>query len=213
MAESMTVAEAAALIDASWKGWIAAIEAVPAARWSDAGVCGEWSIKDLLGHVAVWDQVCVDYLGACARGEQREPLDWQALNDETAAARADRNVAQQRAEMDETHIALLGAFIALASLAMSAYGAFLDRPRTGGGTGGGHSVSDSTIGGRLTMVRNVQGSLRIGTGSAPPPGPAPAPPPGPASPPAPGGQSVSGSQISGDATLVDGVGGDAQVDT
>lgn len=108
---------------------------------------------------------------------------------------------------------VLGAFIALASLAMSAYGAFLDRPRSGGGTGGGQSVTDSTVGGRLTMVRNVQGSLRIGTGSAPPPGPAPAPPPGPASPPAPGGQSVSGSQISGDATLVDGVGGDAQVDT
>jgi hypothetical protein len=109
MADAMTVTEAAGLIDASWNGWIAAIEAVPEDRWSEAGVCGAWSIKDLLGHIAVWDQVCVDYLGDCARGEEREKFDWQRLNDEAAALRADRGIAQQRAEMDESHHALLGA--------------------------------------------------------------------------------------------------------
>ncbi len=109
MADAMTLTEAAALIDTSWNGWIAAIEAVPGDRWSDAGVCGAWSIKDLLGHIAVWDQVCVDYLGECVRGEESDTLDLQRVNDEAAALRADRNIAQQRAEMNESHAALLGA--------------------------------------------------------------------------------------------------------
>jgi uncharacterized damage-inducible protein DinB len=109
MAGAMTLTEAASLIDVTWKAWIAAIEAVPEDRWSEAGVCGAWSIKDLVGHISVWDQVCVDYLGERARGEEREAIDWQRVNDEAAASRADRSIAQQRAEMDESHQALLGA--------------------------------------------------------------------------------------------------------
>jgi hypothetical protein len=109
MADAMTLTEAAGLIDVSWKAWIAEIEAVPEDRWSEAGVCGAWSIKDLLGHIAVWDQVCVDYLGKCARGQDREAIDWQRVNDEAATLRANRGIDQQRAEMDESHIALLGA--------------------------------------------------------------------------------------------------------
>lgn len=88
MADRMTAADATALIDASWREWISAIESIPEARWSESGVCGEWAIKDLLGHVAVWDQVMIKYLGICARGEDPgDSIDWQAINDEGFAAR------------------------------------------------------------------------------------------------------------------------------
>ncbi len=113
MDHAMTSAGAAELIDASWKGWIVALEGVPETRWSEPGVCGDWSIKDVLGHIAVWDQVAIDYLGMLARGEDPgESIDWQAINDASSSLRVDRNIEQQRAEMDETHISLLGVLTA-----------------------------------------------------------------------------------------------------
>ena len=53
--EVASVEEARRRVDASWDGWLAALDGVPAERLIEPGVCGDWSVKDLIGHVAYWD--------------------------------------------------------------------------------------------------------------------------------------------------------------
>jgi hypothetical protein len=107
----MTVDEARAKIDAAWRDWLDALNSVPEARWTEPGVCGDWSIKDLLGHVAVWDNIAVRKLGRKAKdADEATPAPaktWQEINDETAARRASRTIEEQRDEMQQSHANLL----------------------------------------------------------------------------------------------------------
>src|SRR6266496_2770325 len=122
-----------------------------------------------------------------------------------------------------------GAFIGLAGLVASVYGmvqARRDAPGSSSAAGeGGQSVAGSTVARGVTQVSDVTGSVRIGDA----PSSSPVAPAAPASPVpsstsgrplsgvvgAPGGgggQSVTDSQVGGDVTQVDGVGGDVDVD-
>jgi hypothetical protein len=107
MSEQMSAAEAKNRIDAAWNDWISAIESVPKSRWSESGVCGEWSMKDLLGHVAVWDALTIQYLELVAKGDKPEGIDWEAINAKEAAERTSLTVAEQRSEMEKMHSAML----------------------------------------------------------------------------------------------------------
>jgi hypothetical protein len=103
-----------------------------------------------------------------------------------------------------------GVLIGLAGLLLSAYGMVLDRRAEPVGPPGGQHVTGSTVGGDLTQVKDVTGSVRIGRRATLPPGP-PAPAPSPVTATSQG-QSVDGSQVGGDVTQVEGVGGDAEID-
>lgn len=111
MAERMTVEDARAKIDEAWRDWLDALNSVPETRWTEPGVCGDWSIKDLLGHIAVWDNIAVQKLGREAKdaGEATPAPAKSAdeINAETAAARKNRTVEQQRDEMQQSHANLL----------------------------------------------------------------------------------------------------------
>ncbi|TDC55474.1 hypothetical protein E1281_12165 [Actinomadura sp. KC345] len=103
---------------------------------------------------------------------------------------------------------VIGAFVGLTALGVAVYGAL-----SGGGPGGrpgpGQHVGRTRVGGSVTQVRGVAGSVRTGGASAPPvPAQAPG---GPVPVPESGGQSVDGSRVSGDVTQVEGVGGDADL--
>ena len=111
MAERMTAEQARAKIDAAWRDWLDALNSVPESRWSEPIVDGEWSIKDLLGHVAVWDNIAVQKLGRAAKdADEATPAptkSWEEINDETSAARKNRTIEQQRDEMQQSHANLL----------------------------------------------------------------------------------------------------------
>ena len=94
-------------IEASWADFLAALDGIPAERIAEPGVSGAWSVKDLMGHVAVWDAHVVAFAKRVLAGEPRTELDWQGLNEREAAARAGRAVAEQRDEMERTHEAML----------------------------------------------------------------------------------------------------------
>lgn len=94
-------------IDQSWLALQAAIDGVPEERMTEPGVCGEWSVKDLLGHVAVWDAYVVAVSRRFLAGEVPGTVDWEGINEREAAARVDRSVAEQRAEMDRVHAAMV----------------------------------------------------------------------------------------------------------
>jgi hypothetical protein len=74
------------------------------------GVCGTWSVKDLLGHIALCDDIAVQKIGALG-GTPPAGLDDNVdeVNNREAALRADRTVEEQRAEMERNHDRLLGA--------------------------------------------------------------------------------------------------------
>jgi hypothetical protein len=36
------------------------------------GVVGDWSVKDVLAHLADWEQMCLGWCAACDRGEKPE---------------------------------------------------------------------------------------------------------------------------------------------
>lgn len=64
---------------------------VPPDRREEPGVCGEWSLKDLLGHLAYWDSVRVGKLEAEAAGGTilTDERDDDTINAEQAGIRAD----------------------------------------------------------------------------------------------------------------------------
>src|SRR5215211_2477033 len=42
-------------IEEAWRQLFAVLDDIPEERLSDPGVIGEWSLKDLFGHLAFWD--------------------------------------------------------------------------------------------------------------------------------------------------------------
>ena len=52
-----------------------AIEAFPASQWETAGACGVWSVKDIVAHLASYEEVLVDVLGGFLGGHATPHLD------------------------------------------------------------------------------------------------------------------------------------------
>jgi hypothetical protein len=103
---------------------------------------------------------------------------------------------------------VFGLFVGLAGLGLSAIGLRQARRQAGA-----QAVTDSTVGGRLTQVRGVAGSVRIGPVSVSGSPPRQATPPSSSRTAAPvDGQLVDGSQVAGPVQQVDGVGGDVEID-
>ena len=90
-------------IERSWRGLMDALAGIPEERLTEPGVVGDWSVKDLLGHVAVWDAHAVAAVRRFLAGEAPGRVNWEALNEREAAARADRSLAEQRSEMEVAH--------------------------------------------------------------------------------------------------------------
>ena len=104
----MTTA-ARAKVDASWQQLMTMVNGISEERLTEQGAVGVWSVKDLLGHIAYWDAVAADNAAQLARGETVEDEDWQALNERSAAERADWSLDQVRAELERSHARVLDA--------------------------------------------------------------------------------------------------------
>lgn len=74
---------------------------------------GEWSPKDLLGHLTSWEEYALAAIGAWGQG-LTAPIDvalrargLNAVNREAVAMRADRDLGRVRAEFAEVHASLV----------------------------------------------------------------------------------------------------------
>lgn len=94
-------------IDTSWQNLQQALAGIPDDRMSETGVCGEWSTKDLLAHIAFWDDLDVEQIKARSIGAEIQPVDWQAANDKSSAERADWSLSRARQEFEDAHARLL----------------------------------------------------------------------------------------------------------
>ena len=105
-----------ARIDGAWRRLLAALEDVPEDRLADAGAVGDWSLQDLFGHIAFWDEHAVQELERALADLPREDNAWQAMNDADHAARRNQTLSQQRSAMHQAHAALVERLEAIAGI-------------------------------------------------------------------------------------------------
>ena len=98
--------ELIAHIDRSWAAWTQALEGIPAERAVEPGVCGYFSIKDLVGHIAFWDEQDLARAHKLASGETVQPNDWATMNDLEYEAHKHDTLEQQTERMTAAHAQL-----------------------------------------------------------------------------------------------------------
>src|SRR5690242_7674675 len=89
-----------AKIDAWWSEWIDAIDSIDDAEKLAPGVCDDWSVKDLMAHVAVWDTHAAEVAEALAAGRERpdsDGLTGEEFNAEMSARDAGLTLEEARA--------------------------------------------------------------------------------------------------------------------
>jgi hypothetical protein len=89
-----------------WDRFLEIVDSVPAGRVAEPGVCGDWSVKTVIGHVAFWDGFEADRLG---RGGEIEDVDYQPLNDENARETAGKSFAELRSQLETNHARVIAA--------------------------------------------------------------------------------------------------------
>jgi hypothetical protein len=74
------------------------VEGLPETHWSTPGVCGYWSVKDILAHLASYEWVLVDILATYVGGGPTPRLEkytaGPGFNDDEVALRRDHGPAQ-----------------------------------------------------------------------------------------------------------------------
>lgn len=96
-----------ASIETSWQSFLAALDGIPEDRMTEPGAVGEWSVKDVFGHIAFWEGMAIEAVERRVAGEPDRKVDVQALNDAEAEARRDVPLGAARDEMIRTHERLL----------------------------------------------------------------------------------------------------------
>jgi hypothetical protein len=94
----------------SWRAWVDAVEGIPDDRLAEDAV-GHWSPKDLLGHVAFWEDWVIGHGQRIIAGEPEPEEDSDAINQGQVAESKGASVAAQKRYRDEAH-ARLAAFLA-----------------------------------------------------------------------------------------------------
>jgi hypothetical protein len=85
---------------------------VPAERMTEPGVAGDWSVKDILAHLAVWSSRAVTLLFQAERGgklqlPQSNSADWQDVNAKDYAEQKDRTLDRVQADFHSVHNQLI----------------------------------------------------------------------------------------------------------
>ena len=83
------------------------LEGVPDSEWEKSGVCGWWSVKNIIAHLDSYEQVLIDVLSSFGQTRSTTLLDefieGRRFNDRQVEARLGRTPAQTLAEFNEAH--------------------------------------------------------------------------------------------------------------
>ncbi len=87
---------------------LGSVEGMPAEYWETGGVCGFWSAKDVMAHLASYELVLVEILTGFAGGGETVLLEQfrdpgANFNDAQVDARAGQSVAETLAELNGAH--------------------------------------------------------------------------------------------------------------
>ncbi len=96
-----------------------AVEGLPEADWATPGVCGVWSVKDIIAHLASYEQVLAEVLESITTGGATPLLDRftdrsRNFNDAEVAARQGMSPAETLAEFNDAHARVAAALATIA---------------------------------------------------------------------------------------------------
>ena len=106
-------------INASWAIWLEVIDGIDPDAIDETGVCGSWSTKDLIGHIAVWDREAADTARRETAGEAHPLFDWRRVNEEEAERRRSSSIEELTAQMHAVHADLMATLAASPALEAS----------------------------------------------------------------------------------------------
>jgi hypothetical protein len=92
-----------AAIDDSWKELRRALGSLSAADMEAPGVTGDWTPKDVLGHITTWE---AELLAVVASGQQKSYPDLDGFNQQAVKSKRKLDAREVLAQLEETHRAL-----------------------------------------------------------------------------------------------------------
>ena len=101
--DAIEPAAALARIETSWHSLVNLVTSLSPDLLHKPGVTGEWSIKDLLGHIAFWDDNGAATARRLAGGDAAAGPDYRLVNDPEAANRASQSLEQVISELQVAH--------------------------------------------------------------------------------------------------------------
>lgn len=97
----MSKSEVIAAVEDTWRTFRDSFERLTTGDLEVSGVAGEWSIKDVVGHVAAWDLALARALTARDPGQELSDRQIDAFNRQQSTRRAKRTVAEVLTELEE----------------------------------------------------------------------------------------------------------------
>jgi hypothetical protein len=95
-------------MDKAWRAFMQSIRGIPESLMSEPGVAGDWSVKDILAHVAAWDREAMRAVMQILRGDEPQwPIHDQKFNDVNYAADKNLTVVEARNRALSAHKALV----------------------------------------------------------------------------------------------------------
>lgn len=94
-------------LDREWQRLADSLEGLPDDVMVQPGVVGDWSVKDLMGHITTWEEETLKALPLIARGE-RPPRygDINALNTRESRGKQWLSLTEIRQQFQESHRSL-----------------------------------------------------------------------------------------------------------
>jgi hypothetical protein len=90
-------------IETAWRDWLLALEAVDPARRTEPGVCGYWSVKDIMAHISLWENEIHEHFQRWQIGLPKADLDIDQMNAAIVAENQDRPYVFVRVNMHRAH--------------------------------------------------------------------------------------------------------------
>ncbi len=97
------------LIRDTWNDFADRIAPLPDDQLVQPGAQGDWSVKDIMAHIAWWERRMLHWIDHGFGGDRPEPMDWgdvDRVNAETYEVNRARPLADVRAEWQATHAAM-----------------------------------------------------------------------------------------------------------
>ena len=103
-------------LEQEWQAFLKSVEGLPESVLLEAGVCGEWSIRDLMAHVPTWEEETLKALPLILEGKRTPKYSTlyggiDAFNALQHTRKKSLSLAQVKKELKSTH-QRLAAFLA-----------------------------------------------------------------------------------------------------
>lgn len=95
-------------IDKAWRAFMDSVEGIPESLMVEENVSGDWSVKDILAHIAAWDRETTRVTLQIIRGDEPQwPIHMQRFNDLNYEADKNLTVLEARNRALSAHKALV----------------------------------------------------------------------------------------------------------